>query len=214
MGGSVEFQTLAERAGGFGHLVLPNVHAVAWMNDAAFSFEAAEATMAASGRLVSETGASTVTVRRRDDTSPTNLAAYMFKGACVAKYRDVRNGGPWGVALADCALPPRAAARQIELLSAMYLDELILASGQGKRIRRELEQHLNASIRPRIGELSTEAAARFWKGAFGRTPAFYGAVAVDRSTAQSKAAEALSLISGPADAARVAAGNSDDVGRR
>ncbi|HEU0043131.1 hypothetical protein [Sphingomonas sp.] len=181
----VEFQTLVNTLGGLGRLILPNVHAVAWSDDPSFSFEAAEDRMLRSGRLFSHASAKTADVRRTADTSPTNLIAYMLKAAAVGKHRIPSTSSRWGFVLDDCALPPRAAARQTELLSSLYLDELIMAGGAGSPLRTALVGHLNANVvRSRNTELSVEGATRFWNGVRPRASARYSPVSVHRERRQ------------------------------
>ena len=180
-----EFQTLVEIWAPLGRVILPNVHAVAWSDDPSFSFEAAEQRMAASRRLVSHIKAETASVSLRADTSPTNLIAYLLKGACVGKYRVPSKGSPSSFRLDDCALPPRAAARQTELLSSIYLDELIFAGGDVAAIRRVLVEQLHKAVRSAsIDQPCVDQARDLWRRTRPRSKAHYHDVAVCRGDRQ------------------------------
>jgi hypothetical protein len=192
----LEIQSLDETVRGLGRILLPHAHAIAWSDDPAFSPEAAEQRMASSRRLVSRIGAKTVHVSYRADTSPCNLAAYIIKAACLAKYREPCIRSPSGIKLSDTALPPVSAVRQIEILSGIYFDELMLSGGDGAFLRVELKRAMlrNAS-RSGIHEMSIERARLHWSGLRRRTGRDdnYWPVDIDRSGKQLPFASPITL---------------------
>ena len=159
--GLVELQTMDETVRYFGRLLLPHGHCIAWSDDPDFDPKRSEARMAASRRLESLTGATTVTVRADPSTSVCNMAAYLMKAAALAKRRFMTARSPSGFILDECALPPVSAVRQVEILSQTTFDELMLSGGDGGPVRTELLRFMNRAP-PRNSELDTEQAARFW----------------------------------------------------
>lgn len=90
-----------------------------------------------------------------------------------------------GFALEDCALPPRAAARETELLSSVYLDELIHAGGDGAAIRRVLVERLQKAVRSTsTDQLCVDRARGLWRRTRPSSKAHYDDVAVCRDDQQ------------------------------
>lgn len=182
--GLIELQTLDETVQFFGRLLLPHGHFIAWSDDPEFDPEEAEARMAASRRLESGTGAATVTVRSDPRLSPCNMGAYIMKGAALAKRRAPNSRSPVGFVLDECALPPVSAVRQMEILSQITFDELMLSGGNGGQLRSELVR-LMKQIPPRNSEIDREHAARFWVKCRRRTRrTTYQPVSINRTRAQ------------------------------
>jgi hypothetical protein len=183
----LEVQTLDETVRGLGRILLPHAHAIAWSDDPEFSPENAVTVMTKSHRLVSRLGAPTVEIRYFDNTNPRNLAAYLFKAASVAKFREPCMRSPSGLHLADTALPPGSAVRQSEVLSGMYFDELMLTGGDGAYLRTKAKQFCRDWIAKSKGwEISAESAETTWLRTRRRTGRDdnYAPVSVVRETRQ------------------------------
>ncbi|WP_419826856.1 hypothetical protein [Sphingomonas sp.] len=190
-----EIQTLDESKKDLGRILLPNVHAIAWTMDPTIELAALERQLQASPELKSATSAATVTIEHRADTSPTNLMAYLLKNAALAKRRVPSRHSLSGLALGDCALRPASAVRQHEILSRIYLSELIFAGGEGLPLKDQLDHEVDRCAPFHRGELSTDAAAMFWKRLrqrHGRDEHYYP-VAIDRSPAQLPCESPISL---------------------
>lgn len=182
--GFIEVQTLDHTTSFFGRILMPHAHFIAWSDHPSFDHAGAEARMASSGRLESRTGARTVVVNRDLSTSTSNLAAYIMKAGGLAKRREVRSTRPGDMVLRDCSLPPVSAIRQVEILSQMTFDELMLGGAQGTAVRSELVK-LVYRRPPRATEPDSAIAARFWMRVRSRLKSRkYEPVLIDRSTRQ------------------------------
>jgi len=193
--GMIEVQTLDETVRGLGRILMPHAHAVAWSDDPRFCPEEAEGVMRASKRLISRIGAATVDVSYREDTSACNLGAYIMKAAAVAKFREPCRYSPSGLKLSDTALPPVSAVRQVEVLSEMYFDELMLSGGDGTYLRRELKLAMLNILPSR--ETSVESAAAHWDRVRARSEqtARYARVDIDNTGRQLPPDSPISLAS-------------------
>jgi hypothetical protein len=66
--------------------------------------------------------------------------------------------------LCDSKLPAVAAVRLQELLSGIYLDELILSGGDGQKVRREAAKFIDRiATLGSITDLTVESALRQWQ---------------------------------------------------
>ena len=182
--GLIELQTLDESVQALGRILLPHGHFIGWSDDPDFDPNRAAARMAGSKRLESRTSAATADVRADPLTSVCNIAAYLMKAPASAKYRVPSLRSHSGFALADCALPPVSAVRQMEILSHVTFDELMLGGGDGGYIRSELVRLIHETP-PKNSEIDTGRAARFWTRCRKRTRrGAYEPVHVDRTKAQ------------------------------
>lgn len=166
--GGVEIQILDESIPGFGRVLMAHFHAVAWTTDRAFDDRAAEKRMSSLPRLYCEMGAPTATVNGDEASSACNLVAYVMKAPSLAKVRvpcPPTTEKPWGFYFADAALPPVAAVRLTQVLSAMYLDEMFIAGGDGKSFRTILKQLVWSNSRESSLNISVEQSQRYWAGA-------------------------------------------------
>ena len=165
--GIVEIQTIMEAFIDKGRWLLPHVHAVAWSDDPDFDYRAAARRMNASDRLYNRIGAPCADIRHWEQqgkplSRATNIAAYVFKGASLGKYRRWDGHSYSGFYLEDTKLSPIAAVRQNEILSSVELMALIFAGGTGAAIRNELRRHLNSEVPGSATELTPDHARRFW----------------------------------------------------
>ena len=165
--GIVEVQTIMEAFIDKGRWLLPHVHAVAWSDDPDFDYLAAARRMNASDRLYNRIGAPCANIRHwqqqgKPVSRATNIAAYVFKGAALGKYRRWDDRSYSGFYLEDTKLSPIAAVRQNEILSSVDLMHLIFAGGTGAAIRNELRRHLNSEVPGSATELTPDHARRFW----------------------------------------------------
>lgn len=160
--GNIELQTMAETVAPFGRILMPHAHAVSWSDDPAFDAEEAENRMGSSKRLFSHLGAKTVDVSTRHDTGAANLVAYILKAPSVAKYRFPHQGSPSGFYLRPTALKPMSAVRLLEVLSGIYLDELMLSGGDGSAIRSDLKRYMIECATQVTGVVTPEQVAWYW----------------------------------------------------
>lgn len=159
--GIIEFQTLSETVSGLGRVVMAHVHVMAWTERRSFYPERAQALMSDQKRIWTANGIPAVDVREIVDATPERVAAYMAKASSVAKRRLPDKNYASGFKLMPCALAPISAVRQTEILSGMYMDELMISGGEGCRIRTELVKHM--LMRFDRGYMSTEIALGFWE---------------------------------------------------
>lgn len=193
--GAVEVQTLDETITYFGRILLPHIHVIAWSDDPDFDPEVAEANMSDSGRLESRVSAKTVDVRVDPSTSVCNLAAYIMKAPCVAKRRVPSLKSASGFSFGDSRLPPVSAVRQLEVLSGVEFDEILLSGGNGSQLRAELINMMQRRLPERtLQAVDAERSRHFWARARQRTRLVnYEPVIVDRSLAQLPSNPPISL---------------------
>lgn len=188
--GMVEVQAMSESVRDLGRILLPHVHFIAWSDSSNFKFSAAEEEMRASGLLYSRLGADTADIQVRSDTHPSNLAAYVAKAPCVAKRRAPDRMKPSGFRLDNSRLAPAAALRVLEVLSHVYLDELMIGAGDGLAIRSMLKSHISRYAKR---DIDVEDVSRVWERCrkLSHTDNFYYPVAVDRRRQSEQPLDAL-----------------------
>ena len=161
--GFVELQTIDHALAGWGRLITPHFHAMAWYDDPNIDHEDAEAAMCRSTRLSSRIRARTAVITPWTDTSIFNLVAYLLKAPVVAKYAVPDKNSPSSFHYEDCRLKPGSAARLFEMLSKVEIDELMMCSGGGKLLRSAILERI-ARVGRRSGvTLSDVDADRIWR---------------------------------------------------